>query len=45
MFIGTIFTLFVLPAIYMLIFRERSPAAKDEDEAAFEELQLEPVEA
>jgi len=45
MFIGTLFTLFVLPAIYMLISRERNTMPKDEDDAAFEELQLEPVEA
>jgi len=45
MFIGTIFTLFVLPAIYMLISKERNAAPFDEDEQAFEALQLETAEA
>jgi hypothetical protein len=33
MAIGTIFTLFVVPSLYMLIAKDRSPAESDESEA------------
>ncbi len=44
MVIGTLFTLFVLPAIYMLIARDHSPHRREEDpEPLVQELELEPA--
>jgi Cu(I)/Ag(I) efflux system membrane protein CusA/SilA len=48
MIIGTMFTLFVLPAIYMLIARDHRPHPTEEERAqprAVPELELEPVSA
>jgi multidrug efflux pump len=46
MIIGTLFTLFVLPAIYMLIARDRNPATrKAETGSPARELEMEPIEA
>jgi multidrug efflux pump len=46
MIIGTLFTLFVLPAIYMLIARDHNKAkSPDESEKLMQELELEAVEA
>ena len=46
MIIGTLFTLFVVPAIYMLIARDRGGASgAAETKKLMQELELEPVEA
>ena len=46
MIIGTVFTLFVLPAIYMLIARDRSAGRRVvESESVISEPEIEPVEA
>ena len=46
MIIGTVFTLFVLPAIYMLIARDRSRGKTDaETEKLIREVEMESVEA
>lgn len=46
MIIGTLFTLFVLPAIYMLVARNRNPGQRDtQTEKLFEELELETLTA
>ena len=47
MIIGTLFTLFVLPAIYMLIARDRRVGRREdvETEKLIREVEMEPVEA
>jgi multidrug efflux pump len=46
MIIGTLFTLFVLPAIYILIAKDHRGGSGDEEtEKLMRELELEPVEA
>ena len=46
MIIGTAFTLFVVPAVYVLVARERGPeAAMAKEEAEIDSLELEPIEA
>ena len=45
MIIGTVFTLFVVPAIYMLIARERRPVSmRRERDELLEGMELEPLE-